>query len=448
MARTSIPRGILPVQYRNADRSRTTKYRVRINRAGLKIDRYFDALEEAAAFREEALSPGFRDAFLKEKLAAQRDQFQPTLSAIFKEYERKFTPKKAPRTQALEHDYFTKTFAGTLIVPVQPGVSHFAKVQRKLRKADGVPLADMHVHRITTSHIEQYILARLDAGKSEATVRRELSTLGDVFKKLPKLVDTDATILPENPFAKLDKKALLTKKQTLRSRRLTTEEEERLFNALSLRRSPKIGLMVLFAFHSGMRLAEMLEMRWEHVEEARGFILVPNTKNRERHYVGISPILRQLLEALRRFKRKDGAVFGYTKDGWKSNWQRVRKAAAIQDFRFHDLRHEFVSRLAENGLGVFQIRALAGYSNPAHVKAKLADVTKQQSARRIAEGQPLTEHDLMSSLNHKTMRMTAGYANPSAVTMVENIDSTQALLARIEELEKKLAEKASPNPAT
>jgi len=44
-------------------------------------------------------------------------------------------------------------------------------------------------------------------------------------------------------------------------------------------------------------------------------------------------------------------------------WRRARKRAGIADLRFHDLRHEAVSRLVEAGLGDQEVAAISGHKS-------------------------------------------------------------------------------------
>ena len=46
---------------------------------------------------------------------------------------------------------------------------------------------------------------------------------------------------------------------------------------------------------------------------------------------------------------------------WKKTWDRLRRAAKV-DYRWHDLRHTFITRLAENpSVSEETIKALAGH---------------------------------------------------------------------------------------
>ncbi|MGB5178318.1 MAG: tyrosine-type recombinase/integrase, partial [Gammaproteobacteria bacterium] len=44
-------------------------------------------------------------------------------------------------------------------------------------------------------------------------------------------------------------------------------------------------------------------------------------------------------------------------------WHRVLKKAGIKGLRFHDLRHEAVSRLVEAGLGDQEVAAISGHKS-------------------------------------------------------------------------------------
>jgi integrase len=45
-------------------------------------------------------------------------------------------------------------------------------------------------------------------------------------------------------------------------------------------------------------------------------------------------------------------------------WERVKRRAGVEDFRFHDLRHEAISRFFEIGLSVPEVALISGHRDP------------------------------------------------------------------------------------
>ena len=90
-----------------------------------------------------------------------------------------------------------------------------------------------------------------------------------------------------------------------------------------------------------MRQGELVSLRWEHIDLNRRIALLPDTKNRE---------LRALPRSLH------GEVFpGLTTETFKRTYIRAVRRAAIEDLRFHDLRHEATTRLFDKGLNIMEV---------------------------------------------------------------------------------------------
>jgi len=59
----------------------------------------------------------------------------------------------------------------------------------------------------------------------------------------------------------------------------------------------------------------------------------------------------------------DGRVFGCTANAALMIWKRVLKRLAIDDLRWHDLRHEGVSRLFEKGMSAIEASSISGHKS-------------------------------------------------------------------------------------
>jgi integrase len=70
--------------------------------------------------------------------------------------------------------------------------------------------------------------------------------------------------------------------------------------------------------------------------------------------------------------RTDAAVFPVTPNAFRLAWERLKRKAGVTGPRFHDLRHEAVSRFFEKGLSRFfekglsmpEVASISGHRDP------------------------------------------------------------------------------------
>lgn len=89
------------------------------------------------------------------------------------------------------------------------------------------------------------------------------------------------------------------------------------------------------------------------------------TKNNKDRYVPLNRTVREMLESLPRVSEY---VFPSPKTRGrivdiKTTFDRARRKAELQDFRFHDLRHTAASRMADNGADAFTLASIFGWSD-------------------------------------------------------------------------------------
>jgi integrase/recombinase XerD len=130
------------------------------------------------------------------------------------------------------------------------------------------------------------------------------------------------------------------------------------------------------AYASGLRLAELRDLRLEQLHLEAGFINVIGKGNKER----VVPVGRQAVAALTRYleagrpklvtPKSPAAVF-LTQRGtpfasvtlWLRVKQRVRRAGVERNVTPHMLRHSFASHLLEHGADLRVIQELLGHSS-------------------------------------------------------------------------------------
>jgi len=155
------------------------------------------------------------------------------------------------------------------------------------------------------------------------------------------------------------------------------------------------------AYASGLRLAELRQIRLEQLHLEAGFVNVIGKGNRER----VVPLGRQAVGAIRRFleagrpklvtARSPATVF-LTKRGtpfapvtlWLRIKQRARRAGIARNVTPHMLRHSFATHLLEHGADLRVIQELLGHASIAtteiytHVAGtRLRDVHRQYHPR-------------------------------------------------------------------
>lgn len=109
-----------------------------------------------------------------------------------------------------------------------------------------------------------------------------------------------------------------------------------------------------------MRRSEMLRLRWEDVDLVRGIASLMETKNGEDRFV---PLTTTAIELLKDVPIRSVRVFPITADCLRLAWVRAKKKSNIENFRFHDLRHELVSRYFEMGLSVPEVVLISGHKD-------------------------------------------------------------------------------------
>lgn len=126
--------------------------------------------------------------------------------------------------------------------------------------------------------------------------------------------------------------------------------------------------IVVAAIHTGMRRGELLKLRWQNVDFARGLIYVTNTKTGHDRDVPMNSVVRETLLELQKQYGDFEYVFTNMKTGVnitevKKGFNAACREAGIEDFSFHDLRHTTGTRLADGGSDTFAIAEVLGHRN-------------------------------------------------------------------------------------
>ena len=220
---------------------------------------------------------------------------------------------------------------------------------------------------VSAELVAKYRDERLAAGKSNNTVRLELAMLGHLFRVA---IQEWGIGLTFNPVANIRKPS----PGAGRDRRLSRDEQQRLFAAADAHSNPMLGWIVRLAVETCMRSSEITGLCRSQVDLRRRVVTLRDTKNGSSRVVPLTreaaEVLGAALENPIRPIDTDLVFFGEPgRDGtrkpyvFQKLWAGIVGELGMADLHFHDLRHEAVSRLVEAGLSDQEVASISGHKS-------------------------------------------------------------------------------------
>jgi integrase len=220
---------------------------------------------------------------------------------------------------------------------------------------------------ITPKLIVEYKNRRYAVGLKPASINRELASLKKAFN----LAVREWEWCRENPVSRVS----MERENNQRDRWLSVEEETRLLQACA----PWLHDLVTFALHTGMRMGEILELRWRGVDFTRRTVMVVRSKNGERRTIPVNETVLHVMKQKAKGRHLSlitqadvsGDLVFLSRTGTALESGHLRRAfrlalkkARIEDFHFHDLRHTFATRLVQAGVDLYKVQRLLGHKSP------------------------------------------------------------------------------------
>lgn len=151
-----------------------------------------------------------------------------------------------------------------------------------------------------------------------------------------------------------------------RDRYLSSEEAQRLYQAVCASESPMLRYIVPMLILTGARKREVLDARWEDLDVANRRWRIAMTKSGKARHVPLSDGVLQVLQLVPRLSdcawvfanpatRKPFVSIFYA-------WNTARTRAGLADVRIHDLRHSFASLLVNSGRTLYEVQHLLGHT--------------------------------------------------------------------------------------
>jgi integrase len=257
-------------------------------------------------------------------------------------------------------------------------------------------LLDTPMDKITIDQVEQWRTKRKKSGLKSSSLNRRVTALKAAINWAVK-----REIIESNPLAKLER--LSERDIVTKVRYLSDEERERLMAALDEREDEMrrartshgdlnetreyepvsqfmkgefvdhLKPLVLLALSTGVRRNGLLSLEWGDVNLAERTLLVraATSKNERQYYVPLNDLAYETISVWRRQSRRTSPgslVFpspqtGEIMDNCNTAWENLLKRAEIENFRWHDMRHDFASQLVMSGVDLNTVRELLGHAD-------------------------------------------------------------------------------------
>lgn len=188
------------------------------------------------------------------------------------------------------------------------------------------------------------------------TYNRHLARIKGLFSRA-----VEHELLKSNNLSQIKKLKIISKKV----RYLSERETKNFFEALP-KQSVLVQNIILIAYYTGMRKNEILTLSWDDIDIDTNQIVLQahNTKANKTRYIPINPKIKTILT---NSKNEKGLIFKNNKGTQvtqiEKQWRKFKKEAEIENFRFHDLRHNFCSMLVMKGVPIYTVAQLAGHAD-------------------------------------------------------------------------------------
>ncbi|MHB1642619.1 MAG: tyrosine-type recombinase/integrase [Acidithiobacillus sp.] len=336
----------------------STSYRVKIRLRGHPVESATFASLSKAKLWGQATESAIREGRYFQTVEAKRH----TLAEAIERYEREKLQGMRAKDARKQHLDYWKAELGTLsLADVTPAVIK----ERMTRLADEPS-------------------ERTGRNRSASTLNHYRQALASVMTEAVK----DWEWLEASPMVKVGKKA----EPRGRVRYLSDDERERLLSACKESANDDLYLAVLLALTTGGRQAETMGASWSQIDLNRATLQLEETKNGSRRALHLTaPVLDMLKERAKVRRIDTGLLFPSRVNpkqpvDLRTPWENALKAAGIEGFHWHDLRHTFASMAAMNGASLPELAALLGHKTLAMVQryAHLSPGHTAALAERVA----------------------------------------------------------------
>ncbi|MCC6798184.1 MAG: site-specific integrase [Candidatus Hydrogenedentes bacterium] len=291
-----------------------------------------------------------------------------------------------------------RTFLSEVYEPYLNANSKTGKARIAMMKAAFADFLDKPLDQITAWNVEKWRTEKMKPKDEDskrfkpATPNRAISALKAAYNRavewkllrenplksvrpLKEDVRSKVRYLEKDEFKRLIA-ALDKREQKLRKGRTTANEWRRDRNypefpdLNAVRYADYLKPMVLLSLNTGMRRGELFNLLWTDIDFARKTLTVrgEGAKTSTTRHIPLNSTALNVLHGWRSQNAVTGLIFtneltGGRFDNVNSAWERILKKAKVTGFRWHDMRHDFASKLVMAGVDLNTVRELLGHTD-------------------------------------------------------------------------------------
>jgi integrase len=244
---------------------------------------------------------------------------------------------------------------------------------------------------ITGRDLDQIRTGWMQSGNKPSTVNRKMGSISGLFSRAVEWEYISAHPMEKLKALKVDsmglvryldadeskrlREALDARQDEARAERETANKwradrgKEQMQSLLQLPFTDHLKPMVLVSLNTGMRRGELFDLKWSAVNFQTKTITVAGatTKTSETRHIPMNKETDGTLKDWKKQAANTRYVFpsqaGGRLEDVKSAWLNLLERAKIEDFRWHDMRHDFASRLVMAGVPLNTVRDLLGHAD-------------------------------------------------------------------------------------
>ena len=324
-----------------------------------------------------------------------------------REVDQKLTKAKTNREAGLAFDadnlklgeYLTRWLNDSVKGSVKPVT--FESYERTVRNHIAPALGSVKLARLTPAHLQSFYQERLNSGLSPTSVRHAHAVLHRALKQAHRW-----RLVSENP-------AAVTDPPKPASKEIHPLDATQAKALLSAARNDRFEALYMIAITAGLRIGELLGLRWEDIDLERGTLHVQRTlsaatsgprfttpKNGKGRNIKLTVRAVDALKRHRALQNEERLILGSTWEDWglvfptsrgaplrphsltNRSFKPLLKQAGLPNICFHDLRHTCATLLLSRGHHPKLVQELLGHATVAmtldrysHVMPGMGDQT-------------------------------------------------------------------------